>query len=193
MTEVAQIQYRQSGFAGAPGFTTMAWVGADDFAVGPCVAAANGFWDAARTLFPVGWSAQLEPLVAVLDEATGALKRYYTPTVGDRAIHVGTQIAGYGAGVAGACFAWSTPEINWTRRVRGRTFLVPLSSTVWDVDGTITSDVLTFFNTMISSLITGATGFAIYSRPRLGVGGKAAVVTAGRVTDQAAYLSSRRQ
>lgn len=192
MTEVALVQFRTIGFPGNPGFTTLAGVLADGADPAPFVTAARTFMSDVSQVFPTLWSASVEPTVSIVSEGSGALVRYYTPTAAQRAPIQGILGNSFGAGVAGAVVGWTTGEVVRARRVRGRTFLVPLSNQAYESDGTLLFTVITALQDAAQIFINSASGLAIYARPRLGVGGIAAVVLSARVNDKAAYLSSRR-
>jgi len=100
------------------------------------------------------------------------------------------------AAPVGAVISWSTAGIRNNRRVRGRTFLVPLGSSVFDTDGTIASTPYNGINALAAALRGGAssTQFAIYARPTApeATDGEAWPVLAHRVPDMAAVLTSRR-
>jgi len=89
---------------------------------------------------------------------------------------------------------WRTNDYRFGRRIRGRTFMVPLNSNAYEGDGTLSTaargDLQTFADTMVSG--TGGAEFGVWSRPRNGAGGVFATVTSGTVPDMAAVLRSRR-
>jgi len=152
----------------------------------------------------------LVPLVAVLpnvvkvqalseveeiNEGTGDLIGFWNgPAKAERA---GTASAAAGwAAAAGAVISWSTASVRNGRRMRGRTFVVPLSNECWDVDGTIKAVPMTSLNNAALALRTGSdvTQFAVFGRPTA-VGasdGMASPVYAHRIPDMSAILRSRR-
>lgn len=192
MAFIHEIQIVSSNFPGAPGYTNLYFAtdvssdGAAQFA------AAFQFLQGISSFFPASWSGKINPSGRVLEETTGALGRFTTAPVGQRAPVPGGAGGSFGAGVAGAVIGWSSVTINRGRLVRGRTFLVPLAAAVYEENGTLRDDSLGVMTQVGVSLIDSATGFGIWSRPRLGTGGKLAVATSVRVNDQAAFLSSRR-
>jgi hypothetical protein len=104
------------------------------------------------------------------------------------------------AAPAGACITWNTAGIRTVtstpRRVRGRTFLVPLASGAFDIDGTINSVAMTALNNAATGLRGNFSNqqFGIYARPSKtpSVPGAFHTITGHRITDQAAILRSRR-
>jgi len=133
--------------------------------------------------------------VEEINESTGDLIGFWTtPTNQDRA---GTASATAGwAAAAGAVISWSTAGVRNGRRIRGRTFVVPLSNECWDVDGTIKSVPMGTLNTAATALTGGTdvTRFVVWARPTApgATDGQAANVLTHRVPDMSAILRSRR-
>ena len=100
------------------------------------------------------------------------------------------------AGV-GACVTWTTGGIvsgsKGPRRLRGRTFLVPLANACYDTQGTLTpvakADIEGFIDDMLQ-----VGGLGIWHRPTslAAADGTSSSVLSGTVRDKVAYLSSRR-
>lgn len=189
---IHEIQVKSSGYPGAPGYTNFYFKSAiaDDHQFE--FAAVFNFLASVNAAFPSLWSAQIATSGRMLEETTGTLGAFTTTPGTALGVVQGSGGASFGAGVAGACIGWSTATLNRARLVRGRTFLVPLVSTAYGPDGTLSADILTLLNDASLGLIASNTDFAIWSRPRLGVGGLAGTVLQHRVTDKAAFLSSRR-
>jgi hypothetical protein len=120
----------------------------------------------------------------------------------------GTATGAY-AGNAGAVVHWLTSLIVGTRRVRGRTFLVPMIGSAFESNGSLTSTALNTINNAAAALITAVgTGMVVWSRPVVahtkydpktgqgtGVAGRSGTygaVTGSRVPDLAISLRSRR-
>lgn len=140
---------------------------------------------------------QLQTLneVEVIDSNNGALIEILTaPSV---AAQNGTASATAGwAAAAGGVISWSTGIVHRTRRIRGRTFVVPMSTEVWDVDGTIKSVPLGVLNTAATALRepTALIEFGVWARPSApgATDGRFAPVSSHRVPDMSAILTSRR-
>lgn len=95
------------------------------------------------------------------------------------------------AGASGAHVNWHTGQVFLGRRVRGRTFLVPLSSTAFDQGGTLTTTALQLIRDAAAALVAGDPPLAIVG----GTPGEATYnysVTSSNVPDKAAVLRSRR-
>jgi hypothetical protein len=105
------------------------------------------------------------------------------------------------AAPSGVACTWLTSTVvpgspgKAPHRVHGRTFLVPLTGTVWDTDGTLSTAALTSLNTNAHALITSGGGhFQVWHRPTTkgGTDGAAAPVLDVKISDKAAILTSRR-
>lgn len=147
-------------------------------------AAANGTW----------WSWESE--LAVIDEVSGDITGYYSITPPATANAVGS---GNYSAAAGACVTWQSQRVLRGRRMRGRTFIVPLSGGALDSNGTLGSGTITALLTAGNTLITAANAaghaMVVYSRPDPAHGivtGEIGVVELARVTDKTAVLRSRR-
>jgi drug/metabolite transporter (DMT)-like permease len=105
---------------------------------------------------------------------------------------VGSGPATCPAGV-GACIGWSTGAIVNARRLRGRTFIVPLSSNAYDLDGTLVSGAVSLLSTFGAAMMA-AGPLMIWHRPTTDAptSGTSSGVQAQKVRDKVAYLSSRR-
>lgn len=106
-------------------------------------------------------------------------------------------ITGIGSGAyaapAGAVVTWLTGLVHQGRRVRGRTFLVPLANTAFENNGTLTSAYLTNVRNAATTYIAGAANPCIWARPTPGTAdGAAFAIAAGSVQDKIAVLTSRR-
>lgn len=191
---VHEVKLRTSGFPGGPGWTTFYFDGDD----GPILV--NQFrWvreyaQAVAGLFPAEWNAVVQTEGRLLLTATGALQATtIIPDDGTANVVVGLQAAGgFGPGPAGMCIAMTSAGVNRGRKVRGRTFLVPVSPNVYQADGTITDQVLNGFRPGIQAIFTDGRKVGVWSRPRLGVGGAFFLVSATSIKDKAAILTSRR-
>lgn len=182
-----------TGFTGSPGYTNFYFAGAAD--ADDATAAVNktmAFWVAVAQALPSALTLRCNPDVEVIDETTGKMQDVVT--VGTNHVQAG-GLAGSFAGGAGACFAWQTAGIVDGRRVRGRTFLVPLSGSMYQTDGTLTDIALTRLGDggTVMANPTGAQ-LVVWSRPRPdeGIAGSAHDVLSFRVRDKVAVLRSRR-
>jgi len=128
-------------------------------------------------------------------------------------ISVGTPpaaIQGTGGGAwaapAGATAQWTTASYLYGRRVKGRTYLVPLTAGAFQSDGTILDTTKTALNAAAAALVAGASNFVVYTRERQAKSaaesptgkeityrpGASSMVVSGSVADRVAVLRSRR-
>lgn len=182
-----------TGFTGAPGYTNFffrAFGGGD--AVDLEVARVRAFFAPLQVRLPNTVRIAVQQEAAILDEATGDLIDYAQATTAPTAV-AGSSTDSYSA-PAGAAVTWNTNGIARGRRLRGRTFLVPLAGGAYQNDGTLASATITDINTGAAALIGNGTGpeAVIWSRPRDGQGGTIAAISSHRVADQVAILRSRR-
>lgn len=126
----------------------------------------------------------------VLEDTTGILESVWTGTGGGNV--VGTAGGVVAAGV-GACITWKTGGIIDGRRLRGRTFIVPLSSTAYEANGTLTAAAITALNNFGTSLMASGP-LAVWHRPTDAetADGNSYGVVSFSVRDKVAFLSSRR-
>lgn len=190
---VHEIQFQSHGYPGAPGYTNLY------FELAGVLSDTNAQFQAVHDALngiagqePVAWSGQINVVGRVLETTSGHLAKFSNTPVGLQAAIPGRAPGGFGAGVAGVVIGYSTATVNRARLVRGRTYVVPVFAGTFEGDGTITEGQRIAFEQVAQILFEAAVGFCVWSRPRLGVGGLTAPVTSWRVTDQAAFLSSRR-
>lgn len=157
--------------------------------------------DAARAFFngcyssgaylPLGINISFNSTVDTIDAANGELVT--STSVTKPADIVGSDTARYAA-VAGACVTWLTDGVEDGKRVRGRTFLVPVAGLGLQNDGTLDSTFVGFCGSAATALIAAAPEFVIWHRPEslAAGGGSSYPVTAAKIADKTAYLTSRR-
>ena len=160
----------------------------------PPVAALLAAFDAQKNNFPSTLTLTFPNAGDRIDDTTGDLAGVWSSTGGGTVTCTGS--APNAAGV-GACIGWTTGGIvNGTkgpRKLRGRTFLVPLSGAVYDGDGTITPASLVSLQSLANALQASGP-LAIWHRPSSATAsdGNSYGVISNKVRDKVAYLSSRR-
>lgn len=190
---VIRVLAQWAGFPGAPGYSSFHF---SEFTGGVEVDAVRErvyeFFDAMTPILPASVSITVDPTVQRLDEATGVLEEYLDGTA-NFVVEASPNNPDF-AGPAGAVVGWNTNTVNNGRRVRGRTFLVPLNLDSYEEDGTLSEVALTRLRRGAAELVGDDfnTGFSVWSRPRNGAGGVLAPVTGFRVPDLSAVLRSRR-
>lgn len=153
-------------------------------------AVVNTFFDSIKAYLAAGSTITIPDTGDLVDDATGELAGSWSD--GSTSTVQTTGAGGFAAGV-GARVKWSTQGVVNGRRVRGSTFLVPLSAAQYQSDGTLldaTKGVLqTAANTMNNAF---SSGLLIWHRPVNGAGGSSHAVTSGEVPDKVSWLRSRR-
>lgn len=194
MVDVLLAQGITSGFPGAPGYSTFAFAYGDGAGTEDQFECVLAFYEAIKGSFPTTWSFLLAPEHRVVDEATGALVDLIPRGgTGSSTAIAGTGGGSFGPSIAGAVISWRTLTNNWTRRVRGRTFLVPLVPSSYQADGSLVDALaVDLAAAATTAFITPETDFGIWSRPRNDTGGKFALATAASCPDRVSYLRSRR-
>ena len=93
----------------------------------------------------------------------------------------------------GARVEWITGGVHRGRRVRGRTFLVPLAKSRFEGPGMLTASCVTALQTAANTLVAN-TDLRIWSRPTstAPASGLSFLVTTSRVPDAVSWLRSRR-
>lgn len=159
------------------------------------VAALGPFLDSFKANLPNVVKMDIMPDVEEINEDTNKLIGVWSVAPGAQRVGGAASTSGW-ASAAGAVISWTTPGIRNSRRIRGRTFIVPLSNECWDIDGTMKSVELTRINTAATGLRSrsSVTQFAIYARPTApgATDGIAYPALAHRVPDFPAILRSRR-
>ena len=190
-----------SGAPGLPGYTNFHFFGvtetpaeADALAVRmrAFFLQINGFMSNAVTV-------SIRPIFENVNEVDGRLQSEVTATT------VGAPVAGnYGgtlSAAAGAVVNWNTSTIQFGRRVRGRTFLVPMGGGLFAADGTLETTSRNTLQDAAAGLALAAPVMVVWSRPREAAVGPPAeparlgtvnLVTGVTVPDLAAVLRSRR-
>lgn len=182
-----------SGFPGAPGYTNFFFTG--DGSGGAAAASRSrvvGFFNEANVLLPIDVSFVIEGEVAVIDELTGSVTDYIA-VVSDPAPGNGGMSGGYSA-ASGAVVTWNTAGVVNGRRVRGRTFIVPLGGGAYQSDGSLSSTTISTLQDAATELVGNGfdSGFGIWSRPKASAPGTFWEVNGFRVPDMSAVLRSRR-
>lgn len=199
MGHIIRVKVNWSGFVGAPGYTNLYFepVPESDTITQPTVDAAVGkvqtFLGTWRQWLPTVVTTGVDSTVEELDEVTGALIGFWSATVAAPAGGSGSTAF---ASPAGACISWGTQGVRNGRRVRGRTFMVPLASSAYDTDGTIHGTHLPVMRTAANTLHVDSNGarLVVWARPNGSIipdGGAYDVITAN-ITDKVAMLTSRR-
>lgn len=190
---IHRVTARWTGFQGAPGYSVfhfMAGGGLISDAQSSATRVADAF-EYLKANLPDTVTVSIEPEVQEIDESTGMVTGFQNITPPSPVN--GTGDGNYSA-ASGAVVNWRTGDLRFGRRIRGRTFLVPLVGASYDSAGTLSTATLTNVNLFADELVGGDldSELVVWSRPRDGSGGVAATVTQATVPDMAAVLRSRR-
>lgn len=186
MPNIHQIRTVFTGLSGLPGYNQLYFDAAGD--VQDHSDAVRAFWEAMTAVVPIGWKYTIDADVSVLDDSTGDLVSVL-PTV--PLVQSGPGGAASYTGGAGACVGWITNEVHFTKRLRGRTFVVPLLGLAYDSDGTIQSAALASIRAAAAAL-NAEPDFGVWGRPVDGLNGLFGLTVATNTRDKVAWLSSRR-
>lgn len=184
-----RITAQWTGWAGGPGYTRLRWSGALDGAAATDAAAEmRNFFSAIALYLPsairITWSGQAD---IYNDQGQLQAPVQYTPP----AFVAGTDSSTAWSAASGACVQWLTDAFTNNRRIRGRTFLVPLAGSAYQTDGTLGSPFLSAVQDAVDALFASTPNNVVVSnegRPSQ----QEHDVTGGICNDRAAVLRSRR-
>lgn len=193
---VAVIKATWTGGPSAPGLSQFCFATeGGGSSITACANAAREFLFSFGSIIPDEYQVTFDGIAELFDESTGSLvdELTYTPP----AAVVGSGAGSYAHGV-GISVAWRTNTIRNGRRVRGRTFIVPVVGSAFDASGNIPGATTTAWANNAKTKMVDASGtagapFSIWSRPseKWPTGGLAQV-TAATVKGKAAWLTGRR-
>lgn len=199
MPQIAKVVINWTGFPGGPGYTNLYFgdlsgTGALDQALVDSAASQAQTWiEAWRPRLPTSVYTGIDPTVEAIESTTGAVQAFWTATVA--APVAGGGVASFAA-PSGACVSWYTSTVRKNRRIRGRTFVVPLDTASYEADGTLIPTIAGVINPASQALINsaGPAHLGVWARPssKGATDGQWAQATAYRMQDKAAMLTSRR-
>lgn len=181
-----RIRVELTGITALPGLMTFYSV----VAVPSAKAAVEAFLDDVKGLWPTGLTARVPNSGDLIEDSDGSLVGTWSE--GSAATITSTGSGSYAAGV-GVRIQWNTNGIRNGRRVRGATFLCPLTTLQFDNQGTIGSTPLATIQAAADALAADDT-LLIWSRPSPGGGsnGESNAVVSATVPDRITALRSRR-
>lgn len=202
MANIWQITWEWTGFPGANGYTNLFYGATTGDATEALAAATKSriFIASFAGIVPLGITIRLVTDVRLLDDATGDLQDIFTVSGITDCVMGGTATR---SAPSGGCVDWLTTTVHGTRRMQGRSFVVPLSSDQYQNDGSLVGAAVTALATGAESMRT-ASGppFGVWGRPRAADPLATPPVTAraglwgpavsSRVPDKAVVLRSRR-
>lgn len=186
-----------SGWSGGPGFSNFYFGGdsADSAQLTVAQDRVHDFFAAITLCLPTPVTISFQPSSQVITPGDGVIQDD-TPVGAVAPNVVGAGGANFAA-VSGACVIWRTGITVGGRLLKGKTFLVPLAASAYDVDGTILPNRLTELRDAATALATpgafaDAQQLQVWHRPTAGAGGQAAPTGSASVSDRVAILRSRR-
>lgn len=200
MTDVGVLRILWTGFSGAPGVSTFGLALPDESTLGDAVADLSLATAGMMGYLPAGVTLTVSGQVDVFEAETGVLQSELSATDGTPRVGTG---AGAMIAASGACINWTTGTISNGRRIRGRTFIVPMDEDAFDANGTLSAGGLGAVDAMRTGFLnynaTAATNrLAVWSRPREATEttasrvGSLGIITGGSIPDKQVVLRSRR-
>lgn len=194
MATLVRIQAIWNGFQGAPGYTN--WYGISD---GDAAAAATAlaarmrtFFDALKVYLPNGSDVKVQRVYQVINDVNGNITSEGILAVDPAVVNSTAGSQAY-AGPTGACINWETGTFNANgRRIRGRTYLVPLVG-AFEADGSLGTTPLGAITAAATNALGGTGSLGVWSRPSPGGSdGTFSIAISAVVKDKAAVMRSRR-
>lgn len=193
MASIYRVTAEWTGWAGGPGYTNLYFRNVDGTGgTSDAQGRVRTFFASFNNALPDEITVQVLGEVAVLDDATGEVQEFIANTP---PAPVQGEYSGPYSSATGACITWLTSGVRNGRRVRGRTFIVPLGAPVFGPDGTLADPgaLQTIANNLLNPM---ADDMVVWSRPGMTASGPQAGasfdVVGARVRDMAAVLRSRR-
>lgn len=198
MTLIMRHRWTWTGFQGQPGFSNFFGLGtaSQAFADGIRTFLVAAIGTAGNGALPSGVAITPDSFVDIINDTTGFLDSSQAVTPPAAVTFAGGTSF---ASVAGICVTWATGGFatgpsGRPRRVRGRTFLIPISGSGYDTDGTLVASRVTAVNAAAAAYVGGSWNPCVWHRPTGigGVNGSSHRMTGGQTRDKVAILTSRR-
>lgn len=174
---------------GAPGYTN--FYSLESGPITTSTDAIRAFFDGIKGLLPSGLTVTVQPSGDQINDANGNITGAWSV---DPAPLVVTGTGGaFFAGNAGGVVSWRTNGVVANRRVRGRSFLVPMATPVYDSNGLTPAAIGTLQGAATALVGAASPNLAVWSRPTPLRSGSSHPITASTVPDLAASLRSRRR
>ena len=199
MASLAKTTINWTGAAGLPGYTNIYWRNStpgviSQVVVDNAVTKMDAFLNSWVPFISNNITLAIDGTVEEIDDATGNLVSFWTATPEAPQTGLAGATTGYTA-ATGAVVNWFTDTVRNSRRIRGRSFMVPLAG-CFDPQGTIDSADLATMRAAATALhaATGDSRLVVWSRPSApaATDGQSAEVSFSTVPDMGAILTSRR-
>lgn len=199
MARIIRVKINWTGFVGSPGYTNLHFespTGApvDQLMVEDAIDITETWLAAFRPDLPTNCLTGVDSTVEELDENHGNIEAFWTGS--PVAPAAGAASGQYAAGT-GVCVNWGTDGVWNGRRVRGRTFIVPLGILGYNSDGTLAPPRLTAWRAATATFIAASdeARLVVWRRPSdspLFINGGAYDVNSYSIGSKVAQLRSRR-
>jgi hypothetical protein len=148
------------------------------------------FLGTGRTLIPNSAAVNIPSGGETLESTTGLLTGVWSGVAGTSIAGIGGDT--YAAGV-GARITWQTAGITRGRRVKGATYMVPLGTGVYSLDGTLDNSKRADLEAAAQQVVVACgDDLVVWSRPTPGDPGDIWTISAASVPDKVSWLRSRR-
>jgi len=185
MTVMRRVEVVWSGLTGLPGLSVFYSGSAVDVTTD-----LNTWFTALAGVFPTGLQWNIPGAGDTIEDTTGSLTGGWS-TGSSFTISATGGTGGHAAGT-GAFVRWGTNAIVGGRRLRGRTFLAPISGAFYDNAGTLTAGFLTAIGPATTTLAAAGKLLIWHRPPKGGASGSSSLVTSSFIPDQVTSLRSRR-
>lgn len=196
---LSRVSCAWQNFPGAPGVSHFYYgTSLGDLPTQNNIDAIRAFFNSLSTFLPTGLTVSVPRSGDRINDTDGKIiGTWEVPTAPATVTGAG---AGNYAGNAGAVIHWLTASVVNGRRVRGRTFLVPLVATAFDPQGSLASGTVTALQNAANALVGQVDGApSVWARPFTDPTGKKpnrvgslAQINGIRVPDLAVTMRSRR-
>lgn len=181
MVTLHQLRVSWTGMKGGPGVSTFYSQTDKDVTL----AHLHTFFDAIKYALPTSVTIKFPTVGSEIDSATGNVTGTWSSSLQPNV--VGTDNGRYSA-PSGAVINWHTGLYVGGRELRGKTFLVPCGSGVFESDGSLNNDWVRDFQLAAAGLCGPDDPIVIWSPLQ----GATAPAVAGTVPDKSVVLRSRR-
>jgi hypothetical protein len=181
-----------NGFTGAPGWTRMKFQGELNVADATTAAGAmRTFLNSMSAYIPTSASYSWVSTAQIYNDSRELVNEVTMTT--PPATVTGASGANYAGGSGTVCY-WLTGAFHGGAKIKGRTYLVPLTSAAFFTDGTLATTARNTLQTAANALVAATPKLVISSHKIIsGIESYAtAVVNGASVPDRAAQLRSRR-
>lgn len=194
-----RVKVNWTGFVGSPGYTNFnfehivdgVWTQPE---VEAAVVQVQTWLTAQRPFLPAAVVTGIDAAVSEHNEQSGEIEAFWNVTPAAPA--PGTSPASTFTSGAGYCIAWTTGGVRNSRRVRGRTFVVPISTNEYEADGSLKNASLVTWKNAAVALAGDANnvrlGIWAHTPGALIPDGGIYDVIGVNVKDRPAFLTSRR-